>query len=176
MSKWIRWLAVFVVVAIFARVGIALAYNTTTERLENIPQAQYSQITSMNAELKKVAQTEEVCVAIRLMGQGNIQNVEVDYVSYQPDYNTHFHSHYYLDSSNIIVGREDSYRTNRTEANFSNVGAKKTAYVTATGVKVMQGSNWPLAQTITWTPGVSYFLGGLKAPRSLPPYSGYILE
>ena len=70
MNKWIRGSAVFVLVAIFAHVGIAFAYNTTTQTLTSVPQAQYSQITSMKAELKKIAQNAEVCVAVTLYGQG----------------------------------------------------------------------------------------------------------
>lgn len=167
MNKLCR-VAVFVLVAVFAHVGIALAYNTTTEYPRTISQAQYSQITAMKAELRKVAQTDEICLAITLMGQGTIGNVVMEGVSYQPDYQTHIHSHYYLSPSNVIVGREDTYRTRRVEAGFPNSGTKKQAHVTATGWKTMQGSDCPLAQTITWTPGVSWISGGLKAPRSTP--------
>ena len=168
MNKWIRGSAVFVLVAIFAHVGIAFAYNTTTQTLTSVPQAQYSQITSMKAELKKIAQNAEVCVAVTLYGQGIIRNITLDNITYQPDYQTHFHSHLYLSSTNIVIGREDTYRTRRVESGFPNSGTKKQAYVTTTGEKTMQGSNWPLAQTITWTPGASTLGGGLAAPRSIP--------
>lgn len=168
MKKWTLGLILLIFSVVFVRAEVASALNTTTSRLQYIPPAQYTQITSMSGKLQKVTQTGEVVVAITLMGQGSISNINVDYRNVPTDYQTHFHTHLFLDSGNIVVGREETYRLRRTENSFPSSGTQKRADITATGRATMQGGNWPLATTHQWTPGAGFWGGGLRPPRSLP--------
>lgn len=167
MNKRI-WGALILVlsVLIILQVGSAFAYNITSEQLTTVPPAQYTQITSMNAVLRRVTQTGEALVAITLMGQGNITNINVDAVSVPYSTQNHVHTHYFLGSSNIIVGQEETHRLRRTEASFPNSGSGKQAYIMALGQRTMQGSNRQLSLMYNWRLGGG--IGGLKPPRSQP--------